>query len=153
MHVLRILSGSKAGQCRAISSAPVTVGNDPANTLQIEDDGVSGAHAKIEETAEGPLLTDLGSTNGTYVNGAPIATALLQPGDVINFAGIEATLEQPASAPLSPATPVTAAPPVARPVPAAQPSPPAPPPPRPLPPPPPPPPAPPPPPTHQLYQS
>jgi hypothetical protein len=55
--------------------------------LPIDDEGVSSRHARISFTTEGwPVLLDLGSTNGTFVNGAPLVAGVpvaLASGDVI----------------------------------------------------------------------
>lgn len=51
---------------------------------------VSGVHAEFVKTASTLFLRDLGSTNGTFVNGRPISTAaVLSEGDVIQFGGAE----------------------------------------------------------------
>jgi hypothetical protein len=50
----------------------------------LHDDSVSGRHARLSRTRGGWLVEDLGSTNGTYLNGRRIASpAALQAGDVI----------------------------------------------------------------------
>ena len=48
------------------------LGRDSGNGIVLGDSSVSGAHAQIERTARGWQLTDLGSTNGTLVNGRPV---------------------------------------------------------------------------------
>jgi len=64
-----------------------TVGRGPGSALRCDDDDfVSSRHALITPAAEGVWIEDLGSTNGTYVNGAAVTTArLLQAGDVIRI--------------------------------------------------------------------
>lgn len=67
----------------------VRIGRDPANELAFDEevhDGVSGSHARIELTPRGAQLTDLGSTNGTFVNDQRIdQPALLKVGDEIRL--------------------------------------------------------------------
>ena len=47
---------------------------------------VSRRHAQVKRTERGSMLTDLGSTNGTYVNGAPVTRALpVGPGTAIRI--------------------------------------------------------------------
>jgi len=64
-----------------------TVGRGPGSTLRCDDDDfVSSRHALITPANEGVWVEDLGSTNGTFVNGAAVTTArLLQAGDVIRI--------------------------------------------------------------------
>jgi pSer/pThr/pTyr-binding forkhead associated (FHA) protein len=66
----------------------LTIGRQSGkNHLVIGHDGVSRQHAVITYTNEGPLLTDLGSTNGTRVNGeaVPAEGVILKPGDKIKL--------------------------------------------------------------------
>lgn len=51
------------------------------------DSGVSRRHATVTLAPTGLLLQDLGSTNGTFVNGARVSTALLRGGDQVRFGG------------------------------------------------------------------
>src|SRR5262249_56457817 len=66
----------------------VCIGRDPRCDLALDpaDQGVSWRHARIDLTPEGPVLQDLGSTNGTFLNDhrtqGPVA---LRPGDVIGL--------------------------------------------------------------------
>lgn len=68
---------------RAMAMAPhVTIGRDPDSTLPIADNYLSHQHARIVERDGDYLLEDLGSTNGTYLNGKRMtAPAPLRRGD------------------------------------------------------------------------
>ncbi len=67
-------------------SGPVVIGRSPDADLVIADDFVSSTHARITPTADGYLLEDLNSTNGTLVNGQPATRALpISAGDVIEL--------------------------------------------------------------------
>jgi hypothetical protein len=67
------------------------VGRDEATALRIDKPGVSGEHARLVHNERGVVLTDLGSTNGTQVNGRRITQpSLLRDGDAISFAGVSA---------------------------------------------------------------
>lgn len=62
-------------------SRPVRLGRAPDNDIQLRDTFVSSHHATVEVTGDGLLLTDLGSTNGTFVDGAEIdGSVVLEPG-------------------------------------------------------------------------
>lgn len=76
---LAITSGALAGSMLPLTSLPITIGRAPSNTLVIEDDYASSHHARLYPTAEGWVVEDLNSTNGTLVNGAPLTGAVLLP--------------------------------------------------------------------------
>jgi pSer/pThr/pTyr-binding forkhead associated (FHA) protein len=61
----------------------ITIGRQPDNIFCIDNPAVSGHHAKIYWEADGYVVEDLDSFNGTYVNNKRIAKAGLQNGDVI----------------------------------------------------------------------
>jgi pSer/pThr/pTyr-binding forkhead associated (FHA) protein len=62
-----------------------TIGRRPSNGIQIDNLAVSGEHASIMKIGKDAFLEDLGSTNGTLVNGKQITKHLLKHGDVIEF--------------------------------------------------------------------
>ncbi len=62
-----------------------TIGRRPHNDVVIDNLAVSGEHAVIERGPEGVYLEDLGSTNGTLLNGRPIQRAALQHRDTIDI--------------------------------------------------------------------
>src|SRR5262245_15509126 len=61
-----------------------TIGRKPHNDIQIDNLAVSGEHAAIVTILADSFLEDLGSTNGTLVNGRPIAKHFLRDGDHID---------------------------------------------------------------------
>ena len=66
----------------------VVLGRGAEATFRIDDPGVSRKHAEIRAVAEGEhVVTDLGSTNGTFVNGSRIARQRLAPGDRVELGG------------------------------------------------------------------
>jgi pSer/pThr/pTyr-binding forkhead associated (FHA) protein len=74
----------------------ITVGRLADNTLQIDDASVSSHHAQLVLEGVDYVLTDLGSTNGTRLNGNPIAENeehRLSGGDRIRFGNIETVYE------------------------------------------------------------
>lgn len=81
-------SGLAIGHDWALAN-PTTIGRRAGNTIPIDDPFLSGEHARI--TAEGGQwwVRDLGSTNGTLLNGVPVAAATaIEPGDIVQFGRI-----------------------------------------------------------------
>lgn len=71
-----------------LSKPVITIGRGSSNTIQIVSPTVSGKHAQIDLTRDGYTITDLNSTNGTYVNNEhlePGQPHLLTSNDVIRF--------------------------------------------------------------------
>jgi predicted component of type VI protein secretion system len=62
-----------------------TIGRRFSNDIVIENLSVSGEHAVIKYVGDQMVLKDLGSTNGTYVNGKPIRAQALESGDEIEI--------------------------------------------------------------------
>ncbi len=69
---------------------PTTLGRHSDNVLQLSSESVSSRHAVIAKRDDGWYVQDLGSSNGTRVNGAPIEEALLVDGDRLNFGSEQA---------------------------------------------------------------
>jgi hypothetical protein len=64
-------TGIEPGAAFALAGI-MTIGRDAANGIMLADVSVSGRHATIEQVTGGWKLADLGSTNGTFVNGGPV---------------------------------------------------------------------------------
>ncbi len=77
-------------------TSPIVVGRDAGSGIRLDrDEFASARHARIEPRADGIWLDDLGSTNGTYVNGSRLKKArLLRPGDVVKIGGTELQVQQ-----------------------------------------------------------
>ncbi len=80
---LLVLAGSQAGRLYRLERSVMTIGRGQQATIRIEDEGVSRLHATFSQDAEGVLLCDLGSTNGTLCNGEAITEYRLLDGDKI----------------------------------------------------------------------
>jgi len=65
----------------------ISVGRNPSNRIPIPCDSVSQFHLEIRLERTGYVLFDLGSTNGTFVNGRPITACPLNEGDLISAGG------------------------------------------------------------------
>ena len=78
-----------------IDTAAVTVGRGAGNDIALDDEFASTLHARVESRADGVWLEDVGSTNGTAVNGVPIGEARkLAPGDVIRIGETDLRFER-----------------------------------------------------------
>lgn len=75
----------RSGQEFLLDKRRMTVGRRPNNDICIPDTIVSGAHAQFEISGDGVILEDLGSTNGTGVNGKRVVRVKLSEGDEIRF--------------------------------------------------------------------
>ncbi len=82
---LVVVSGTDLQKTFAIEGKEVTIGSQGDNHCILTDPTVSRHHAVIEETEEGYVLRDLGSTNGTYLNGILIKEAYLEYGSIIGL--------------------------------------------------------------------
>ena len=68
-----------------IGDGPVVLGRLPASDVVLNDPNVSRRHAEFRRTSDGVVVTDLGSTNGTRVNGALVREQVLASGDEITL--------------------------------------------------------------------
>ncbi|MEY3144099.1 MAG: Flp pilus assembly complex ATPase component TadA [Planctomycetota bacterium] len=76
---------------------PISVGRHPDNQIQFNDDGLSRKHCVFERRPDGWWVTDLGSRNGTKLNGVRITTASLTSGDVVRIGNLEIRFMSPES--------------------------------------------------------
>jgi len=81
---LRVLDGADRGHVYQDLDLPLTVGREEGNDIQLNDERISRFHAKIQLDHDRMVLTDLGSTNGTKVNGEDIQLRILRYGDLIS---------------------------------------------------------------------
>ncbi|MGD0273033.1 MAG: FHA domain-containing protein [Gaiellaceae bacterium] len=79
-----------------LTHEPLTVGRGPLNDLQLlEDDFASGRHALFDPRRDGVWIEDLGSTNGTFVNGVRLTSSRrLAPGDIVRIGETDFRYEQ-----------------------------------------------------------
>jgi hypothetical protein len=81
------------------------IGRGFANDFKLTDPSVSSSHCQITVSDASILLKDLGSTNGTYVNRAPVREAVLQTGQSIHMGGVEMMFYSDGAAPVRTAPP------------------------------------------------
>src|SRR5882757_2202047 len=80
---LAVVEGPAVGQEFKIEGS-ATIGRSPEATVMVDDPGVSRLHARIRRNESGGFeVEDLGSKNGTFVNGTRIEHALAKLGDKI----------------------------------------------------------------------
>lgn len=102
---LAVQVGPKAGSSIALSGSPLTIGRRPDNDIVIDHFAVSRYHARLTRQGEAYLIEDLGSVNGTWVNGVRISQpVLLKAGDSVGLgsdvqATVGATRPQPGMPP------------------------------------------------------
>jgi hypothetical protein len=79
-----------------LGDGPLLVGRDPECDLLVDDAAVSGRHLHLRRSGENWTLTDLGSRNGTRVNGWRVSSVRLRRGDRIEIGGSRFVFEPPA---------------------------------------------------------
>ncbi len=83
---IEVLEGNSRGKVLPLTTGSTVIGRGSASDLPLTDDGVSRRHAKLAISDEDVVnLIDLDSTNGTYLNGAPIDLAIVREGDRIHI--------------------------------------------------------------------
>jgi predicted component of type VI protein secretion system len=93
MPKLTIRSESGESTSHDLVEETYTIGRSPENSIRLEDVSVSGRHAELALIGENCYLKDLGSTNGTLVNGQPVTDGQLRAGDRVRFGKVEACFE------------------------------------------------------------
>jgi pSer/pThr/pTyr-binding forkhead associated (FHA) protein len=92
---LVVEQGYRTGQSFPLEQSAVTIGRSAENDLVLREQGVSRRHARIQRGSQGWMLSDLGSTNGTYVNGRKLASAyVLRTGDRVTIGGAVLLFEE-----------------------------------------------------------
>ena len=71
-----------------VSEGPLIVGRDPRCEATIESIKVSRRHCILSPDARGVMIRDLGSTNGIRINGEPVRSGRLRPGDELTIADL-----------------------------------------------------------------
>lgn len=83
MAKLKLLFNGEVLEEYELDREEISIGRRPENDIQIDNLAVSGRHARVLTILNDSFLEDLGSTNGTYVNGSVVKKHALKNGDVI----------------------------------------------------------------------
>ena len=110
MPRLVIKQGDGVGRDQALGAGECVVGRDPSADFVIEERGASRRHFRVYQDGGQYFVEDLGSTNGTRINGRRAKRWKLSDGDVIQVGAVEMTFVQKdmfgaAPGPSKPATP------------------------------------------------
>ncbi len=90
---LFVVTGPDRGLEKEVEATRVTIGTAASNDLQLTDPTVSRRHCEISVREDRYFIRDLGSTNGTGVNGTPVVEAILAPGARIRVGDSEVLFE------------------------------------------------------------
>lgn len=82
---LRVLDGADRGRVYNDLELPITIGREEGSQIQLNDERISRFHAKLQLDHGQIVLTDLGSTNGTKVNGEEVQIRILRFGDLVSL--------------------------------------------------------------------
>ena len=100
VHTYLLLKGAGPAERVIVwDTQDVSLGRSPENDLSIDDAALSRRHAQFYRADGGFAVKDLGTSNGTTVNGETIRTRVLQSKDVVRFGEIEITFVQVAKNP------------------------------------------------------
>lgn len=92
-HLIFVGRGSRTRRA-PISSSRVVIGRNLLSDVVLDEPSVSWTHAAIEPSTEGWFrVTDLGSTNGTFINGVKVVEAYMRNGDALTVGNIALRLE------------------------------------------------------------
>jgi pSer/pThr/pTyr-binding forkhead associated (FHA) protein len=84
-----VVSLSIGGKSHAVTSPKVVIGRSRDCDLRISDLNASRRHAELQKDGDGYWIVDLGSMNGTQVNGRPVDRQRLEDGDRITLGSTE----------------------------------------------------------------
>lgn len=87
LYQLTVRKGPKVGETFKLETISITIGRDPVSDVILNDPEVSRQHARFTQIESGYQVQDLGSTNGTFVNGERLESdpVDLQPGFTISM--------------------------------------------------------------------
>jgi len=93
-YVLRGVSGAVFGKVFPVPG-PVVIGRAAEADIAVAADEISRRHALVKPTQDGLAVEDLGSSNGTYINGKRVQQGFLKPGDELRLDAVRFILVAP----------------------------------------------------------
>lgn len=107
-YILRGVSGSTFGKVYAVAGTMV-IGRQADCDIAIPAEEISRQHARLQASADGVIVEDLGSANGTFINDKRVQTGVLKPGEELRLDTVRFLLIMPGAetgkAAVSPSTP------------------------------------------------
>jgi diguanylate cyclase (GGDEF)-like protein len=82
---LIVLAGSNVGEMHRVEGDETVIGRAQNASIRLNDDGISRRHARVAQSGADVVIEDLGSANGTFVNGDTVTRRVLQDGDKIRI--------------------------------------------------------------------
>ncbi len=98
MAKLVVLSEGLTGRSHELKVDKTTIGRVDDNTFPIAEPSVSSHHCEVLLRGAEVLVKDLGSTNGTYINGQRITESVLKPSQILRLGQVELRLESETAA-------------------------------------------------------
>ncbi len=92
--ILRGVSGPVFGKVFPVAG-PTVIGRAPECTIPVTVDEISRRHVQLKPTADGVAVEDLGSANGTFINGQRVTTGFMEPGDELRLDAVRFMLVAP----------------------------------------------------------
>jgi DNA-binding NtrC family response regulator len=102
LFCLRVTHGADLGVIRTIGAAPVMIGTSASSDVCLSDRTVSRVHCQLLARDGECVIRDLGSTNGTFVDGVMVVEALIPVGSRLRLGTTELRLEQQTESPDGP---------------------------------------------------
>lgn len=99
MLALLIANAEGLLSSRPIPETAIVLGRRPECEVVVADATVSGRHVRLQGFGDHAVVTDLDSTNGTWLNGSRIQQARVNPGDELRFGQVQAQLMRVKAAP------------------------------------------------------
>jgi len=106
--MLRGVSGTTFGRNFALTGS-MTIGRQSDCDIPIPADEISRHHVRLQVTADGVMVEDLGSANGTWINDKRVHTGMLKPGEELRLDTVRFLLLAPGSQPPPAAKPIVEA--------------------------------------------
>jgi hypothetical protein len=93
LHQILIKLGNATARTVTLASGVNRVGRNPASDIHLDDATVSARHCEIVVLDDDVFVRDVGSTNGTFIDGKRVMEAALLPGQKLHVGAVETTVE------------------------------------------------------------